>query len=141
MDFVLASNCHGMDCSRLLEDWRWLIPYEAEPLQVGIFGDWIFGMANGAIWHLSLLDGVFQEISPDVRAYNVAKASPQNTADWFCSEWAEIAWARGLRPLENECLGWKVAPILGGPFSFENMQVFSPFVYQSLMGQLFKQLR
>jgi hypothetical protein len=35
-------------------------------------------------------------------------------------------------------LGWKVAPVLCGPFSVENIRVFSLIVYQSLNGQLFR---
>ena len=40
----------------------------------------------------------------------------------------------------HQCLGWKVHPIIGGALDKTNLQLFSVHMYQSLMGQLFRQL-
>src|SRR5262249_27673812 len=65
MTRALAINCEGLDCERLLADWRWLVPRDVTPLQIGIFGDWIFGARDGSLWHLGLLEGQFQRIAKD----------------------------------------------------------------------------
>jgi hypothetical protein len=138
MQRPLAISVEALNCGELLTDWRWLVGSDATPLQIGIFGDWIFGMPNGSIWHLSLLDGAFCQIADTSIAFNSLKELPENRSDWFGADWADVALAHGLSPAEHECLGWKVAPIFGGPFSFENIQVFSLRVYQSIMGQTFR---
>lgn len=136
----LAISCEGMDCDRLLADWRWLVPADATPLMIGIFGDWIFGAPHGSLWHLDLLEGRFNQVAQNSAEFNARKLEEKYRDAWFGANWADIAISHGLCPDTNECLGWKLPPILGGPFSTENIQVFSLSVYQSLSGQLFRQL-
>ncbi|MDQ8731944.1 T6SS immunity protein Tdi1 domain-containing protein [Bradyrhizobium sp. LHD-71] len=136
----LAISCEGMDCKPLLSEWRWLVPSDAIPLMIGIFGDWIFGAPDGSHWHLDLLEGQFQQVARDSTEFNARKREEKYRDEWFGANWADIALAKGFLPNADECLGWKIAPVLGGPFSVENMQVFSLIVYQRLNGQLFRQL-
>jgi len=136
----LAITCEGLDCDRLLADWRWLVPSDATPLLIGIFGDWIFGAPDGSHWHLGLLDGQFQQVARDSTDFNAKKGKAQYGEEWFNAGWAEIALGNGLVPNNSQCLGWKIAPILGGPFTVENLQVFDLLVCQSIHGQLFRQV-
>lgn len=136
----LAISCEGMDCKRLLTDWMWLVPPDATPLMIGIFGDWIFGAPDGSLWHLGLLEGQFQPVAQDSTEFNAKKREEEYRDLWFGANWADIALGNGLTPDRAECLGWKVAPVLGGPFSVDNIKVFSLLAYQSVTGQLFRQL-
>jgi len=57
-----------------------------------------------------------------------------------------LAAARQLRrhrsrAIADECLGSKLAPILGGKFAVDNLAVYSMAVYRVLQGQLHRQLR
>ena len=136
----LAILCEDIDCKRLLTEWQWLVPADATPLMIGIFGDWIFGAPDGSHWHLDLLEGQFRQVARDSAEFNARKREEKYRDEWFGANWANIALENGLAPNRDECLGWKVAPVLGGPFSAANIQVFSLFVYQSVTGQLFRQL-
>jgi len=136
----LAILCEHIDCKRLLTEWRWLVPADATPLMIGIFGDWIFGAPDGSQWHLDLLEGQFRQVARDSAEFNARKREEKYRDEWFGANWANIALENGLTPNRDECLGWKVAPVLGGPFSAANIQVFSLYVYQSVTGQLFRQL-
>jgi hypothetical protein len=137
----LAISCSDIDCEQLLQEWRWLVPEDHHPLMIGAFGGWIMGAPDGSIWSLELLEGTYSRIADNADAFNRAKASPENLNLWFMAEWVEIAERHGLVPQADECLGWRVHPIFGAPISAENIQVFSLRVYQSLMGQLFRQSR
>lgn len=140
MPRALAISCDGMDCDQLLAQWRWLVPVEATPLMIGIFGDWIFGMPDGSLCHLDLLEGTIGQVARDFAEFNAKKREEKYRDDWFGANWANIALERGLVPNDEECLGWKLAPVLGGEFSVENLQVFSLVVYQCVSGQLFRRL-
>lgn len=140
MTRALAITCEGLDCERLLTDWRWLVPREATPLLIGIFGDWIFGGPDGSHWHLGLFEGKVQKIANDSAEFNAKKHEEQFRDEWFNADWADIALGKGLVPDNTQCLGWSVAPILGGPLSADNLQVFDLFVCQSIHGQLFRQI-
>ncbi|MBL0914005.1 MAG: DUF1851 domain-containing protein [Sphingopyxis sp.] len=137
----LAIPCPDLDWQPLLEEWRWLVPHDHVPLLIGAFGDWIIAAPDGSIWSLELLEGSYSQIAESAEAFDRAKANADNLSTWFMADWVEIADRHGLVPSSDQCLGWKVHPILGGQFSVENIQIFSLRVYQSLMGQLFRQMR
>ncbi len=136
----LAIACEGVDCSRLLANWQWILPADATPLLIGIFGDWIFGLPDGSHWHLDLLEGTFTQVARNCTEFNSKKREERYRNAWFGADWASIALENGLVPKNDECLGWKLAPVLGGAFSVENIQVFSLVVYQSVSGELFRHL-
>lgn len=136
----LAVSCDDLECDRLLEDWRWLVPEAMEPLMIGIFGDWVFGASDASHWHLDLLEGTFQKIADGSHDFNAKKELPTYRNEWFGEEWANIALSNGLVPKRDECLGWKIAPVRGGDFVLGNVQVFSLSVYQRVTGSLFRQI-
>lgn len=136
----LALSCDEFESDRLLEDWRWLVPDGLKPLMIGIFGDWVFGAPDAAHWHLDILEGRLRKIADGSHDFNAKKEQPLYRNEWFGEEWANIALGNGLVPQRDECLGWKVAPVLGGNFAVENIQVFSLDVYQGATGSLFRQI-
>ncbi|MEM1078125.1 MAG: T6SS immunity protein Tdi1 domain-containing protein [Pseudomonadota bacterium] len=140
MERDLALSCAAFDCDRLLVDWRWLVPEEMRPLMIGIFGDWVFAAPDASHWHLDLLEGAFLKIADNSQAFNAMKAQPAYRDAWFGADWAHLALQNGLVPGPDACLGWKVAPVLGGEFALENIRVFPLLTYQVAMGGLFRHL-
>ena len=124
-----------------LRDWDWLVSPRMTPLMVSVFGDVLLGAPDGSLWLLSMLDGECQQIAADAAEYNRLKRDPEWLDEWFLAAWQEIADRRGLQPKADECLGWKVHPLVGGQIEVDNLQVFSLRLYQSLMAQLHRQLR
>lgn len=138
---ALMIDASEYDTSALLAEWQWLVPELATPLFISAFGDWVFGHPDGSLWVLSLLEGDYRQVAKNAAEYNTLNKS----ADWleqtFIAGWQVIAAGHGMQPGKNECLGWKLHPLLGGKFKAENLQIFGMAVYQSLMGQLHRQLR
>ena len=137
----LAMPCDGLDCEFLLADWRWQVPEDHHPLLLGAFGDWILGAPDGSLWNLSLLEGDYRQIASSSEEFGRLKDDIANLESWFLADWFALAQERGLVPNLEECLGWKVHPILGAAISVENLEIFPLRVYQRLMGQLFRQVR
>lgn len=136
--FVDASK---VDAATLLNDWRWLVPPSETPLFLSAMGDWVFGAPDGSLWLLSMLEGSYTKIAQDSIDYNRLNKSQEWLEDTFLSGWFNIAVANEIKPNEEECLGWKVHPRVGGKFEVANLQTYSMLVYQSLMGQLHRQLQ
>ncbi|CAN7711631.1 T6SS immunity protein Tdi1 domain-containing protein [Variovorax paradoxus] len=137
----LMFKANRYDVSDLLMEWRWRIPPSGTPLFVSAFGDWVFGHPDGSLWALSVLEGTYQQVARNSSEYNTLNKSPEWLDDIFIASWLSIAAGNGLEPGPDECLGWKLHPLLGGKFEVSNMQLFSMRVYQSLMGQLHRQLQ
>lgn len=50
---ALLIDAAQYDTSRLLQDWRWLVPEPATALLISAFGDRVFGHPDGSLWALS----------------------------------------------------------------------------------------
>lgn len=137
----LMYDARDFDTDALLAEWRWLVPRSDTPLFLSAFGDWVFGNPDGSLWALSVLEGDYRKIAIDAKEYNSLNKQFEWLEAQFLAGWLEIAHRHGLSPKKNECLGWKLHPILGGKFEVQNLQIFSMRVYQSLMGQLHRQLK
>jgi hypothetical protein len=131
----------GFDTEALLEFWRWLVPRSATPLFISVFGDWVFGVPDGSLWALSLLEGDFRKIADSSSEYNRLKSSFEWMDQTFMAGWQEIAHRHGLTPRADQCIGWRIHPTLGGPFKPDNLQLFDMLAYQCIMGQLHESLQ
>lgn len=129
------------DTSSLLAQWRWLVPSSDTPLFISAFGDWVFGNPDGSLWVLSVLEGTYERVAQNSTEYNTLLKSTEWLEKTFIAGWLPIAARDGLEPKLDQCLGWKVHPVIGGKFEIANLQLFSMLVYQSLMGQLHRQLQ
>ncbi|MFS2002705.1 hypothetical protein ACEN9F_03670 [Duganella sp. CT11-25] len=129
------------ELSGLLAEWAWLVPESDTPLFLTVMADWVFGAPDGSIWRLSALEGDYVRIAANAAEYNALKGTPQWLNKAFCADWQPIAAGNNLLPNDMECLGWRRHPYLGGELKAGNLQVFSMLTYQSLMGQLHRQLQ
>ncbi|NZA27712.1 hypothetical protein H0E84_15125 [Luteimonas sp. SJ-92] len=129
------------DSAAFLAEWSWLVPATDTPLFLTAFGDWVFGNPDGSLWALSVLEGTYAQVARDSGEYNTLNKSPEWLDQIFIASWLPIAARHGLVPDENQCLGWRLHPLLGGAFEPSNLQLFDMLVYQSLMSQLHRQLQ
>jgi hypothetical protein len=88
-----------------------------------------------------VLDGDYFMVAKNATEYNTLNKSSDWLDETFIASWLSIAATHDLNPSKDECLGWKIHPLLGGKFEVANLQVFSMVVYQSIMGQLHRQMR
>jgi len=135
-------SVQGDDVADLLHEWRWCLDgRRLTPLLLTALGDWILGAPEGSLWRLDMLEGDVVRIARDSSEFNQLKVAPDWLDDALLSGWYDIALGNGIAPDETECIGWRVHPALGGGFEASNLHTFSMRVYQSLMGQLHRQLR
>jgi T6SS immunity protein Tdi1, C-terminal len=137
----LTISLEGFDCSRLFGEWRWLVPESASPQWLTGFGDCAFTFPDQAVFFLDVLEGTFNRVAASERDLDSFFQSGENRNRWLSADWFDICNQRGLFLGQGQCYGWKVAPILGGKFEFSNIQVFDIEVYESITGQLHRQLK
>ncbi|SRR6266487_2493946 len=131
----------GFDCQQLLAEWRWLVPETMKPLWLNTFGDWMLESPDGKIYFLDLLEGTFNCIAPSDQVVRERLEQEANRNRWLMADWFELCNERGLFLRTGQCYGWKIAPILGGKFEIQNIQVFDILVYESIMGQVQRQAK
>jgi hypothetical protein len=137
--FMIEASYYNVE--RLLKAWRWLVPEAETPLLLSAMGDWVFGRPDGAIAKLDILEGRYDAIAKNSNEFNTLKRSEQWLDEKFSTGWVVIARGNGLVPTRDKCLGWKIAPVIGGEFSVSNLALFDMAVYQSIQGQLHRQIQ
>lgn len=125
----------------LLAEWRWLVPRTLAPLFITRFGDWIFGAPDGSIWSLDMLEGQLRVLAPSGAEYNARKRDPAWLDRELLAGWYDIAVGNGILAGDDECIGWAVAPIVGGKLEKTNLKTYSLGAYQTVMAQLHRRLR
>lgn len=135
----LTIPLHGLDTDHLLHDWRWLVSDQYTPIQMSKFGWWFFSDPIGRVFMLDLIEGELQRIASSVAEFNEKKKTEGFQSEWFLAGFVFRCHGEGLLLGPDQCYMWKIPPLLGGKFEFENIAVALLVVCQTLMGQLFQQ--
>jgi hypothetical protein len=139
--YKLTISAVGLETHVWLQEWRWLVPTTFSPLWLNAFGDWVFTSRDGSIHFLDLIEGTFTPVAPSMNALSELLKSIENRNRWLMADWVGICKERGLHLNQGQCYGWKLHPILGGKFEFENIQAFDLGVYESITGQIHRQVK
>jgi hypothetical protein len=122
-------------------EWRFLVPDAYSPQIVTAFGDWIFTFPRLEIDFLDVLEWTFSCIADSETPFYHLLETVENRNRWFMADWVDICYGQGLVPKEGECFGWKIHPIFGCKLESANIQLFDILVFQSILGQIFRQIR
>jgi len=137
----LTIDVAGLDCERLLSDWRWLVPGSFRPFCLTMFGDWFFEDATGRVIFLDTVAAQLAEIAPSRQAFLTERVLQANLDQWFMADLAMLCWERGLRPGPGQCLSFKIPPMLSGQLDVDNIEVCDLMVYESILGQIHRGLK
>ncbi len=137
----LTIDATGLDCDRLLSDWRWLVPESLRPFSLTVFGDWFFEDRAGRVIFLDTVAAELSEIAPSRQAFLSERAKQENLDQWFMADLAMLCWERGLRPGPGQCLSFKIPPVLSGPIEVDNIEVCDLMVHESITAQIHRQTK
>jgi len=135
----LTIDLDSLDTEVLLKDWRWLVPRDFCPVQMTKFGDWFFRAPAGQVYMLDLIEGELSKVAETATEFNGLMDQDEKHLEWYLDGFVFRCCEEGLHLSPQQCYGWKIHPMIGGKFDFENIQIFDLVVYQALMSQLLRQ--
>lgn len=128
-----------LDTTRLLADWRWLVPESLTPFAVTLFADWFFEDAGGRIFFLDIIGGRLTPVAPNREIFYLACAEEQRRQDWYRVDLAMACWRQGLRPESGECLGLMPPVDPAAQPTVDDVGVCELGVHLSMLGQMHRQ--
>lgn len=137
----LSISIDGLECDRLLSDWRWLVPDDLQLVSMTVFGDCFLKDFRGSIHFLDTLAGKLTLIAPSTETFLTEREKSENLDEWYMIDLALLCWESGLRPAIGQCLSFKMPPVLSGPVELDNVEVCDLLVHESIMGQLHRGVR
>jgi Domain of unknown function (DUF1851) len=117
----------GLDTTRLLEHWRWLVPESCRPLFASALGDLFLTDADGRIVWLDAGAGKLRVVANTADEFRRLAADPENQSYWFGAVLVDGLRAAGQMLLPFECYSYRTLPILGGEYTPDNF-VIDPVV-------------
>lgn len=128
------------DIERGLESWSWAKLPPSVPLVVSGFGDMFF-KSSGGIVMLDTLDGKLKPVCRSWCEFRERLKEDAAQDEFLSSVWIQSAWRREVYLEEGQCYDWKLAPVLGGAISADNVVKLTFVVKVNLAGQLHRQIK
>lgn len=122
---------------QLRQEWRWAVPDNYRIFGMTIIGDWLFEDERGSVFLLETMEASLGRIADDLLELEALVESPDKR-DELLLEGHALAVLKGGALSQNHCVGFRVPPVLGGPFDTSNLEVVPVSRYQVWTGRLHK---
>lgn len=124
-----------------LEAWGWIGLDGLTVIAVSAFGEPFFRDAQGTIHQLDTLDGKLNGVAGSLSEFTAILQEQAARDELLLAGLVLGAAGRGLILAPGECYDFKIAPILGGEISAEQIETISFLVKLHIAGQLHDQVR
>jgi hypothetical protein len=131
----------GIDTTRMLEFWRWLVPETLRPLFATALGDLFLTDTAGAIWWLDVGMGELSAVAASVDEFERIVTDGEKRAFWFGEVLVDQLRAVGQLLLPMECYSYWKLPVLGGDFVPSNYTIYPVVRHFSIWGPIHEQIR
>lgn len=138
-DYIATTTACGDD---VLADWRWLTGPKLKLWHVTRAGDALLrSTADNSIHFLDVVAGKVERIAENEEDFETAVAIQENADRWLMPEVVNGQEALGMLPGADECLSFKIPPILGGTLDPDNFETCCVLVHFSIAGQIHQQIK
>jgi hypothetical protein len=124
-----------------LEAWEWIGLDGLTTIAVSAFGEPFFRDTQGAIHQLDTLDGKLNAVAGSLSEFTAILQEEAARDELLLAGLVLGAIGRGLILAPGECYDFKIAPILGGEISADQIETMSFLVKLHIAGQLHDQVR
>ena len=134
------SNVKHLDIERLLAYWRWLCPQRMTLLARNAFGDLFLREESGKVFRLDVAVGKLAEVAESEAQFLELAASRDKREEWFAQADEEAAATRGLKPDDNECIGFSAPLVFSDGGRSDTPYVTDLYDHVSFLGDLNRQI-
>jgi Domain of unknown function (DUF1851) len=134
-------NPDGIDWPAALAGWSWLIPSEFTLWLVNRLCDLFIVTVDGSVHMLDVGAGTFRQLAANRDEFCRLIDEADNAKEWLAISLVDKLVASGLLLQPGQCYGFKMPPVLGGPYEVENCGVLPIPEYLGANGSIHDQLR
>jgi len=131
----------GFDSPQLLSAWAWLLPAGVSPWLMNRFGDVFLIYPDGTIHMLDVGGGTVEKVADNRDDFSAKLDQEDNANQWLMLSLVDRLIEAGVRLKPGRCYGYKLPPVLGGPYTVDNTAVLPIEEHLSSNGELHEQLR
>src|SRR5215471_3004274 len=130
-----------LDANRLLEQWRWLYAEPVTLIARNSFGDLFLRTVKNKVLHLDVGDETLAEVAESELSFKDSVKHSAKRERWFAEQQLEAFAARGLKPNNLQCIGFKTPVVFAESANVpNNAYVADPYEQVSFLGDLHRQI-
>jgi hypothetical protein len=131
----------GKDWPTLLKDWIPPLPPTFTLWLVNRFGDLFVVTDDNVVHMLDVTATVFKRVADNRDHFATLLDSDDNANNWLMIPFVDACRAANMQLSPNQCYGFKVPPLLGGPYELANIEPTDIAVYYSVLADLYQQTK
>ena len=131
----------GKDWGDLLSGWADLLPPSLTVWLVNRFGDVISVLEDGSVHLLDVSAGTFERIANDREHFADEIDKHENANNWLVIPLVDQCVSAGLVLGPDRCYCYKVPPMLGGQYTFENVATISLPEHYAFLSDIWQQTK
>jgi hypothetical protein len=141
LDDLTVSFSH-LTRKNILGDWRWLIGENLQPILIAASGDaFVQNAENGSIHVLDVWAGTLTQVASTLDEFKSLLSDRKFVIDTFAVEMIADLKGKGKKLAHGQLYSFKIPPVLGGAYVFENVEPTDIEVHFSLNGQIHEKAR
>jgi hypothetical protein len=138
-DYVISQE--GLDWSKLLQPWGWLLPPTFTLWIVTKFVDCFLVLPDGSVHWLDVSAGQFTKVAASREEFCEKSDDDEQANFWFAMTLVDDLVANGVTLDPGSCYGFKKPVVLGGGYEVDNVYPASIEEYLWFMGDFHLQIR
>jgi hypothetical protein len=138
-DYLIDQS--GIDWSKALESWGWLLPPEFTLWLVNRFADLFLVLPDGTVHMLDVGTGTLTKVAESRDDFCNKIDEEDNANQWLMIPLVDRMVAAGVVLQAGQCYGFKTPPVLGGDYSVENAGPLPVCDYLGGYGSIHEQLQ
>jgi hypothetical protein len=131
----------GKDWQTLLQDWMPPLPSTFTLWLVNRFGDLFVVTDDDVVHMLDVGAGAFKRVADNRDHFAQLLDQDGNAHNWLMIPFVDRCQAANMTLGPNQCYGFKIAPLLGGPYELANIEPTDLAVHYSMLADIHKQAR
>ncbi len=129
------------DWGDLLSGWADLLPPSLTVWLVNRFGDVFSVLEDGSVHLLDVSAGTFASVAKDRAHFAEEIDRHENANNWLAIPLVDQCVSAGLMLGPDRCYCYKVPPMLGGRYTFENVATIGIAEHYAFLGDIWRQTR
>ena len=138
-DYLLDSE--GIDWTRSLATWRWLLPAEFTVWLANRFGELFLVVPDGSVYMLEVGAGTLTKLAESRDDFCTKIDDGNNANEWLMIPMVDRMIATGFALQSGQCYGFKISPVLGGEYDVENCAPITVWDYLGAHGTIHEQIQ
>jgi hypothetical protein len=135
-----ALEADHLEVDRLLAEWRWLCTHRVTLLARSVFGDLFLQDDQGKVKWLDVTLGTLTEVAESVEQFHELVEDAEKREEWFGETDARAAAENGLRPDENQCIGYATPLIFAESGCASNACIADLYDHIGFLGDLHRDI-